>query len=162
MVVRITKARHAERPHTLTCFRDDGTSCGQRSHDFFIRHDLTHFAVESVLGYREAFYGLLNQGWDFSTFEEREPGSAKVRSMPLEAGKAECLAGAFDVELTAGPQPNETIAALFAEYGIAAPEITVESIARIRARRDDLLARWHALSPGESMELQFPPLAASR
>jgi hypothetical protein len=77
MIIRFTKAKNEDRPSTITCFRDDGTTTGMPSTPFFVRHDLTHYAVETVLGLRTAFFGLLAQGWEISSFEEREPGNAQ-------------------------------------------------------------------------------------
>ena len=52
LLVRIKKS--ADGHTALTCIRPDGTSTWQRQEGavarFFPRHDLTHFAVESVLG----------------------------------------------------------------------------------------------------------------
>lgn len=48
MRVHIKKGRDG-RP-TLTCIRADGSRTWSRVHPFFPLHDLTHYAVESVLG----------------------------------------------------------------------------------------------------------------
>ncbi|MEO6878234.1 MAG: hypothetical protein ABI205_07125, partial [Gemmatimonadaceae bacterium] len=52
----------------LQCTRADGTVTWQRQEgelgQFFPLHDMTHLAVESVLGLRRAFYGLVAEGWD--------------------------------------------------------------------------------------------------
>lgn len=51
----------------LNCIRADGTVTWQTQDGppglFFPYHDLTHYAVEIVLGFRHAFYGLLADGW---------------------------------------------------------------------------------------------------
>ena len=33
-----------------------------------VLHDLIHYVVETTLGYREAFFGLLAAGWDIQDF----------------------------------------------------------------------------------------------
>jgi hypothetical protein len=51
---------------------------------FFPLHDLTHYAVETVLGFRRGFYGLVANGWDFADSARRE--------LPDDAGSAELVA----------------------------------------------------------------------
>lgn len=155
MTLRFTKSRHADRPHTLTCLRDDGTSTGQGSTEFFILHDLTHYATESTLGLTEAFYGLLNQGWDISSFEEREPGSRKSRRLPEEAMVAEVLAGTYDMENVAGPQPDEDRVERLTSVGLTRIP-TPDEFQSIRSLRTELHQRWRSLAAGETLELPFP------
>ena len=52
-------------------------------------HDLTHYAVETTLGLRQGFYGLLAQGWDIPGFEAK--GTA--RQLPDEVLVTECIVG---------------------------------------------------------------------
>ena len=46
--------------------RADGTATWQRKDgpqaSFFAAHDLTHYALETTLGYRRGFYGLVAEG----------------------------------------------------------------------------------------------------
>jgi hypothetical protein len=155
MIVRFTKARHEDRPHTFTCVRDDGTTTGMPSTPFFIRHDLTHLAAESILEHRSAFYGLVAQGWDMDSFGEREPGSRKARQLPPEAILTEIIVGTLDLDWAAGPLPAEESAAIIADKnGGAGP--TVEQIEQIRGKRKHLIGLWKDLEPGETLELRFP------
>ncbi len=160
MQIRLTKSRNADRPHTLTCYRNDGTSTGQASSGFFALHDLTHFAVETTLNLTDAFFGLLAKGWDIASFEAREPGSLKSRRLPLEAAWAEMLVGTYDIERAIGPQPDEERLESFQnacqDKGLIEPDITLDQLAQIRVVRDELFAVWQSLPPGESIELEFP------
>lgn len=166
MLIRVTKARHADRPHTLTCIRDNGTTTGQSSSGFFILHDLTHYAVEVGLELTTGFYGLIAEGWNFGSFDEREPGSLKNRKLPLEAKWAEMLVGSYDIERATGPVPDEdrleSLHEACLEKGMMEPDITVDDLARVRTLRDDLVRQWHALPPGDYLELLFPTSAADR
>lgn len=69
---------------SFTLLRADGSSTWQRQARhaaFFAHHDLVHFAVERTLGLREAFYGLVAQGWAFDDFLPPYPrGSLPTRS----------------------------------------------------------------------------------
>lgn len=74
LVVRIKKKTDGSA--ALSCVRADGTTTWQRQEGqlgrFFPLHDLTHLAVETVLGFRRAFFGLLAEGWDMSDFGKPE------------------------------------------------------------------------------------------
>ena len=92
MLIQIKKGRDS-RP-TLVCVRADGTRTWSRVHPFFPMHDVTHYAVETVLGFTQAFFGLVAAGWSLESFAD--PG-ARAR-MPAEALWAESIVGLFDLE----------------------------------------------------------------
>jgi hypothetical protein len=147
----------------LSCTRADGTATWQRqegsSGAFFPLHDLTHYSVETVLGFRRAFYGLVADGWDLSRFEE--PGTKN--RIPEEAGLAEVIVGFFDVERATGVAGsaddfNWKIQSYFENAKLTVPafRMTDDALARIRAVREELFAKWRALPAGETMTLAFP------
>src|SRR4051812_33256784 len=100
VIVRIKKKSNGDA--ALACERADGTVTWQRQEGhlgtFFPFHDLTHFAVESVLGFHQAFFGLISTGWDISDFSA--PG-VKDR-LTSEALLAEMLVAFFDLERATG------------------------------------------------------------
>jgi hypothetical protein len=65
MVIRIKKGKDGS--GALSCERADGSIVYQRQNAkqarIFVRHDLAHFAVETVLGHRKSFYGLIAAGF---------------------------------------------------------------------------------------------------
>ena len=83
LLIRMKK--HPDGRASLTCVRADGTSTWQtpkaaQGH-FFAQHDLTHYAVETILGCRQGFYGLLADGWNITDFGVPWPRGP----MPAEA-----------------------------------------------------------------------------
>ena len=100
MVIRIKKG--ADGRTALSCTRPDGTSTWQRQEgaqaSFFPRHDLTHYAVETVLGQRRGFYGLVAEGWDLSDFGTPWPRG----KLPKDANLIEIIVGFFDRERASG------------------------------------------------------------
>jgi hypothetical protein len=142
--------------------RPDGSSTWQKragpAAQFFAVHDLTHYAVETELGYRRAFYGLVAEGWDLSDFGTPWPRGP----MPEDALPAEVIVGCFDTaraahERLTADECNASVSQYFANAGLPAPApVTDESLARVRDRLSELVWRWHAMGPGESMELAFP------
>ncbi len=156
MFIQIKKGRDG--PATLACLRSDGTRTWGKEHPFFPVHDITHCAVESVLGFDQAFFGLIASGWSIDDFEK--PGAS--RKMPLQAIVAEHIVGVFDRE-RALPEPltaaafNETVvASLPPAEGAAFQPLTEAQLSRVRELRRTLEATWYALPSGETLEIPFP------
>lgn len=146
----------------LSCIRADGSTTWQRQDGqlgrFFPLHDLTHYAVESVLGLPRAFYGLLAEGWDITDFEK--PGTSE--RIPDDARFAELVVGYFDVERATGFRPtsdeyNQKAEAYYRDNSLTPTSLRVsdEQLDRIRQLRSELFARWNALPPGDVLELTF-------
>jgi hypothetical protein len=160
LIIRIKKK--SDGSAALSCLRADGSITWQRQEGhigrFFPLHDLTHYAVETVLGFQRGFYGLLAEGWDLSDFGKKE---MKGR-VPEESGIIESIVGFFDLERASGQRGsaddfNWKIDAHCDERGISRPafRLTEEQLARVRALRAELFARWSAVPAGEVLELSF-------
>ncbi|HET7229750.1 MAG TPA: hypothetical protein VFJ16_07105 [Longimicrobium sp.] len=145
----------------LSITRRDGSVAWQKQHDFFPMHDLTHYAIETTLGLRQAFWGMMADGWEFGDFGTPWP-RGPMPNVP-EALLAEVSAGWFDsfARHTADDGEgagllNAHLAEYCAQHGHPSPRtITADEFGRIRRLRDELQARWHALGPREAMELEF-------
>lgn len=160
LLIRIKKK--SDGSAALSCQRADGTTTWQRQDGqlgrFFPLHDLTHYAVETTLGLGRAFYGLLVEGWDITTFAE--PGISK--RLPAEAGLAELIVGFLDTERATGTRSraddfNWKVRAYYDEHATPMPtfRMTDEQLDRIRALRADLFSRWQAVQPGDAVVLSF-------
>jgi hypothetical protein len=160
MTIRFKKNRDGS--VAFTCARPDGTATWQRNEGgnahFFAYHDLTHYAVETELGHQRGFFGLVAEGWDLADFGSPWPRGP----IPADADPSELIVGFLDGERAmgqalTGAQLAEQTATFFASRGIDAdpPALTDADLARIRARRAELFARWQALPPGETLELEF-------
>ncbi|MEJ7809355.1 MAG: hypothetical protein WKG32_02960 [Gemmatimonadaceae bacterium] len=164
LLVRIKKNRDGSA--ALTCVRADGSVTWQRQTGrqgaFFPIHDLTHYAVETTLGVRQGFFGLLAEGWDMSDTE----GKGARGPLPVEALAVELVVGFLDAERAGG---CEWSAAEFAEkvalHATArgtppdklppADVITDARLAAIRSAMRALFARWMDVEPGGTLELPF-------
>jgi len=161
MTVRIKK--NPDGRTSLSCIRADGTTTWQRQDGaqaaFFPRHDLTHYAVETVLGHNEGFYGLVASGWDLSDFGNPWPRGP----MPLAANLSEMIVGFLDLERASGhigraADLNESLRDFCTEHSIPAPDpLTDDDLHRVRRARGELFARWEAVRPGDALELPFTP-----
>ncbi|HEX9484047.1 MAG TPA: hypothetical protein VF929_05680 [Gemmatimonadaceae bacterium] len=161
--LHIRLKRHADGSASITCTRGDGTVTWQRQKGqlgaVFPPHDLTHYAVETTLGCRSAFYGLMADGWEIGDFAAPWPRG----ELSEEAREVELFVGCLDTERrqltrwTAEELNAHARVAVSASRfsGLRHRELTDDQLQAIRALRDDLLRRWHALSAGESLELMF-------
>jgi hypothetical protein len=159
LLIRIKKK--TDGAAALSCVRADGSTTWQRQQGklgkFFPLHDLTHYVVETVFGFRRAFYGLLAEGWDISDFglPERKP------HIPGEATLVELIVGFFDLERATGERPtavelNARIVSHYADRGQTTGfRMTEAQVASVRALRSELFDRWRALPAGETLQLQF-------
>jgi hypothetical protein len=162
--LKIRLKRHSDGSASLTLTRADNTVTWQRQNGsvglVFPPHDLTHFAIESELGYRGGFYGLVADGWEINDFAAPWPRGA----IPEEAREVELIVGFFDSERRSMGRWTAAEFNEHAEKYVAAgkhtgkmktPVLHDDDIARVRTVRDDLLQRWFALAPGDAMEMVF-------
>ena len=163
MVIRIKKG--ADGRTSLSCTRADGSTTWQRQEGaqagFFPRHDLTHYAVETVLGRRRGFYALVAAGWDLSDFGTPWPRG----KLPRDANLVEMIVAFFDRERASGhmgtaEELNAHLTAYCEENQLPAPgEVTEESLSLVRQKRGELFAQWEAVELGGVLELPFGPTA---
>ena len=166
LLIQLTK--RADGSAVLRCVRADGSATWQRHRGrqqwFFPVHDLTHYAVESELGFQRGFYGLMAEGWDI----EDTGGKGARGPLPEEAVSVERIVGWLDAERASGTEWtsadfNEQAAAFAAAGGRAAPRALTEAdLARVRGRVRELLARWAALGLGATLQLSFDRLRESQ
>ena len=157
LTIRIKKV--PDGPPVLTAVRADGSSTWQRSNAAFPVHDLVHYSVESALGFRNAFLGLLAQGWELTDFGRPWPRGA----LPEEAVFAEAIVGEvwrcflLREPLTAA-ELNERVAAHRKEHGLPLLRTVTEGeLSTAVARLGELAMRWRSLPVGGTLELPFPP-----
>ncbi len=160
LLIRFSKKRNGAT--VLSCVRSDGTSTWQRQQgSFFALHDLTHYAVETTLGLRLGFYGLLASGWDITDFGTPWPRGAIPLDAVEDAALAESVTGMLDMERATGvavstADCNRWVTAQFEQVGMTLHRpLTDVALAQIRSRFAELAARWQVLPPGDSLELSF-------
>lgn len=149
--MRVEIAKRKDGAGVLRCVRDDGSVTWQKQTErhaaYFALHDLTHFAVESVLGYRRGFFGLLSEGWDF----DDTTGKGARGPLPAEAGEVESIVSRFFGEQASGARWT---AQEFCEP--LSRKLTEDELAFVRRRRSELFTEWGAVEPGSVLNLKFP------
>ena len=159
LVIRIKK--NADGRSSLSCMRADGSTTWQSMKNaqaaFFPRHDLTHYAVETVLRHRRGFYGLVASGWDLGDFGTPWPRGP----IPSESVLSEMIVGCLDLERASGvlvraEDVNERLGQFCAENKLDDPAIlTDDDLSAVRRKRAELFAEWDAVEPGSALELVF-------
>jgi hypothetical protein len=159
LLVQITK--RSDGGGVLRCVRADGSVTWQKQASrhaaFFALHDLTHFAVESTLGFGRGFFGLIAEGWEI----EETTGQEARGAIPPESKAVEYIVGSLDSERAGGAvwtaeDFNHQAAIHATSAGLPEPRLlTDEELTRVRARRAELFAKWRAIAPGEALELRF-------
>ena len=159
MLIQLTK--RADGSAVLRCVREDGSATwqrqGARHAGHFALHDLTHYAVETVLQFRRGFFGLIAEGWSI----EDTGGKGERGRLPPEGILVEHLVGLLDTERASGER--WTADELTEQLGLASRNgglgesraVTAAELDRVRAVRQALFARWLALRPGGTLELEF-------
>ena len=148
-MLRIEIVKRSNGEGVLRCTRRDGSTTWQkriRHAAHFASHDLTHFAVETVLRYRRGFFGLIAAGWDI----EDTTGKGKRGPLPSEAIEVETIVGVFDSERACGQLWTADEFSAFARRALSQSEIQ-----KIRTARGNLFRQWSAVQPGQKLELQF-------
>lgn len=161
--LHIRLKRHSDDSASITCTRDDGTVTWQRQAGklgmVFPQHDLTHYAVETVLHYTDGFYGLVADGWNIEDFAVPYPRG----QVPQSARQVELIVGCFDTERrTVGRMSVDEFNAHARTYvsstrfsDVPVRILSAAELDAVRGARDALLARWNALPRGDALELTF-------
>ena len=142
--------------HVLSCKRKDGSMTWKHVSPFFIMHDICHYAVETVIPFHDAFFGMIKKGTDITEFEL--PKEARSISLSSEALLTEHLVNLLVIEYTQGKMDN-FLEILRATYEIDDDKtidlITEEKLYEIRIAYDGIMKKWDDLPERETMTLIF-------
>ena len=160
LLIKLTKREGGR--HVTTLVRADGSVTSQRFTEanapFFVQHDLTHFAVETVLGHARGFYGLVGEGWNLSDFDAPWPRGRLPRDMDPTEG----FVSLFDSERATdrhwtAEEFNTSLAQIHAAHpdSTAPRAVTDRELGKIRAEITRLRAAWEVLPVGDTLDLVF-------
>jgi hypothetical protein len=159
-MLRLRFKKKADAGTVFTAVREDGssTSTDIGAHaGFGPVHDLTHYVVETSMGFRNGFLGLLAAGRNIEDFN-----SDAKHWLPEEAAVAEAIAGQLSQDAMTG-RPlsvedfNWTIRDVLTRGPVkcASVEVTGDQLSALHTKLAVLRGRWDALSPGATLELEF-------
>ncbi len=149
--------KKADGSSVLHCLRPDGSATWQRRQGpFFALHDLAHYAVETILGLRYGFFGMLAEGWNITDYGTPWPRGPIPDYARADAMLAESLAGFLDTERAMGAQQSAAdFNDKFAVDHALERRLTEAELTQVRAMNAELMGQWITLPLGQSLELRF-------
>lgn len=121
-----------------------------------------HYAVETTLGYTQAFYGLVAAGYTIQSFGERDPATGRTPELPLDAHYAENIVALLwlhrrEKQWLTPADLHDMMIPICAQFDIPPlPLLSAEQHLQIRQSFEDLNRRWMDLPSGQSIEVEFP------
>ncbi len=143
--------------HTISYIREGFEDYWIEADDFLVLHDLCHYAIESTLQYKNAFWGLIAKGINPSVFENKETRDAL--DLANEAWYAEHLANLLLIEFTQGK--FEDINAMFEQSllqqnsRISIIQFSSIVVEEIRANLHTLIENWRSVKEDDNLSLNF-------
>jgi len=143
--------------HIISYKREGKADFWMEADEFFVLHDLSHYSIETTLKYTHAFWGLIKEGINPDTFENK--ALRDKLTLSNEAWYAECMANLFLMELTQGEfeNLNKVIndSLLQTNPEVPAIELTPIEIESIRIIFNTLVFKWRSLNSNETILLKF-------
>lgn len=112
----------------------------------YFLHDICHFFVEKELNYKNGFWGMLAQGYDFTEL------SGKENVMTEELRFIEQIVG--PVQMMVSGHINSTYFKEVPEY-LDTKLLENFSVEEVVDKIKECLLQWNKLSFGQSLSLQF-------
>ena len=155
MKISFTKTGKDE--HVFSCIRKDGSTTWQHVSPFFMMHDLCHYAVETTLALKNAFFGMVASGIDITNFDL--PKEQRNIQLTDEAIFAEHLVNLLVIDYAQGRMENLIEIFTHVYDGKSGSKllsyITDEKMEKIRKAYCDLLEQWKSTPVSESLNLLF-------
>ena len=155
--MKIVFTKTGKDEHIFSCIRKDGSTTWQHVSPFFMMHDLCHYAVETNLALKNAFFGMVASGIDITNFNL--PKEQRYIQLTDEAIFTEHLVNLLVIDHTQGRMENlieiftdvynDTSGSKLLSY------ITDEKMEKIRKAYSDLLEQWKSTPVSESLNLMF-------
>ncbi len=155
--MKIIIKKKAGNKHTISYIREGFEDYWIEADDFLVLHDLCHYAIESTLQYKNAFWGLIAKGINPSVFENKETRDAL--DLANEAWYAEHLANLLLIEFTQGKfeDINAILEQSLRQQNSRIPTIQFSNIVveEIRANLHTLIENWRSVKEDDNLSLNF-------
>lgn len=160
MKLIVTRGARTDKLDRLRCVRRDGsaTECALPRQGI-LPHDLIHYVVESTLGWRHAFYGMIAAGADIGPAMEQahDHGNAALADQAIQAEgiveslQAQLWTGAFDAAMF-----EDGVRTTCASRGCAMPVLAAGCGQALFDAVLALDARWQGVPWHGTLELEMP------
>jgi hypothetical protein len=143
--------------HILSSKRNDGTITWKHVSNFFVSHDICHYAVETVVPLNNAFFGMVATGTDIENFDL--PKDQRKFQLSEEAILAEHLVNLLTIEISQGKMENllEVFSGIYEEHvGTKLYQMITEvKLEEIRHKLSGLVQKWKLLEETKTMTLSI-------
>lgn len=155
--MKIIIKKKSSTKHTISYIREGYQDYWIEADNFLVIHDLCHFAIETSLQYKNAFWGLVANDINPSIFENRE--TRNTLNLSNEAWYAEHLANLLLIEYTQGKfdDINKMLEQSLMQHNPSIPiiQFSIEEINTIRALLHQLIDDWQAVNESDYLSLDF-------
>ena len=155
--MKIIIKKKAGNKHTISYIREGFEDYWIEADDFLVLHDLCHYAIETTLQYKNAFWGLIAGGFNPSIFENKETRDSL--ELANEAWYAEHLANLLLIEFTQGEfeDINAMLEQSLRQQNSRIPTIQFSNIVveEIRANLHTLIENWRSVKEDDNLSLNF-------
>lgn len=142
----------------MVCIRDDGSMYEETLSMGCVQHDLSHYAVETTLGYTDGVWGMLARGHRINDYGQ--PAEAHGIALSTTSYHAEYLSTLVQSAIYTGQVAPAYVDMLRAAASASAlPFPDLPAPARLQAaiaRAQALHHQWLTLPPGQALTLEFP------
>lgn len=151
--IKMTKDSHAQ--HSLEFIRNDGTKTrAELESRSVLRHDLAHYAVESVAKLKDSFWGMLDAGRDIQSFTKDSMATVSLEARITEMMAVQIqdsLKTLFDADRLTQSIKN---AIESMSYEVP-PYVTATCITEMHQLFRLLFTKWSNLKTGETLILDW-------
>jgi hypothetical protein len=155
--LKIIIKKKAGNKHTISYIREGFEDYWIEADDFLVLHDLCHYAIETTLQYKNAFWGLIKKGINPGVFENKDTRDSL--ELTNEAWYAEHLANLLLIEFTQGEfeDINAMLEQSLRQQNSRIPTIQFSNIVveEIRALLHTLIEKWRVVEVGDYLSLDF-------
>jgi hypothetical protein len=146
----------------LRCIRRDGSDTStMMPRQGILPHDLLHYVVESALGWRQGFFGMVASGADIAWTMEQTHAPAN-RSASDQAIHAEALVESLQAQLWSGGFDDaafiDGVRAACEARGRGVPVLAPQAGTGLFGQALALNARWQQIPFHGTLELEMPDL----
>lgn len=162
MQLIVSKLGKNEKYDQLRCVRHDGSETAtMMPRQGVLPHDLIHYVVETTLGYRHGFLGMVAGGADIS-FAMEQSHSYGQPQLAAQATHAEAIVESLQAQLWSGAfvqaMFDAGLESACAMRGCAAPVFDHPAVARgLYDAVLELSQRWQAVASHNTLTLEFAP-----
>ena len=162
MNLKVSLKKSVDKPSVLTITRTDGSRTWSKLHKGLETHDLAHFAVEKVLGFKHAFYNIIDMGYTIADFElpkTKRPVAVRPENLHAEAIITEHVVNLLEIELlNTGLNTNliSDLRQILANNDLPFPkQMNIQSLEDMRVVYYNLVNQWLVLDQNETMHIDF-------